>query len=81
MKEASAIVSSWFDVPVVRLIVAGERHWEILSVLLSEGQVTGPLVTDAALAALAIENGASICTTDRNFARFQDLRIVDPSRE
>ncbi len=81
MKEASAIVSSWFDVPVVRLIVAGERHWEILSVLLSEGQVTGPLVTDAALAALAIENGASICTTDRDFARFRDLRIVDPSRE
>ncbi len=81
MKEARAIVSSWLDVPAVRVIVPGERYWEILGNLLVEAQVSGPLVTDAALAALAIENGASLCTTDRDFARFEVLTLIDPSRE
>ena len=80
MKEAATIASSWFDVPAVRAVVPGERYWEILSKLLLEAQVSGPLVTDAALAALAIEHGASVCTTDRDFARFPEVQIVDPSR-
>jgi predicted nucleic acid-binding protein len=45
---------------------------------LDSAQVAGPLVTDAALASLAIEVGARLCTTDRDFARFRGLRIVDP---
>ena len=80
MKEAATIASSWFDVPAVRAVVPGERYWEILSKLLLEAQVSGPLVTDAALAALAIEHGASVCTTDRDFARFPEVQIVDPSK-
>jgi toxin-antitoxin system PIN domain toxin len=80
MKEAAAIASSWLDVAAVRVVVPGERYWEILRNLLLEAQVTGPLVTDAALAAMAIEQGASICTTDRDFARFAEVQIVDPTR-
>ena len=80
MKEAAAITSSWFDVAAVRVVVPGERYWEILGNLLLEAQVSGPLVTDAALAAMAIEQGASVCTTDRDFARFPEVQIVDPSR-
>jgi uncharacterized protein len=81
IKEARVIVSSWLDVPAVRVIVPGERYWEILGDLLVEAQVSGSLVTDAALAALAIENGAILCTTDRDFARFEGLPVIDPSRE
>ena len=80
MKEAEAIVSSWFDAPAVRVVGPGERYWEILSHLLLEAQVSGPLVTDAALAALAIENGAGVCTTDRDFGRFEGVKVLDPSR-
>ncbi|HXV62360.1 MAG TPA: type II toxin-antitoxin system VapC family toxin [Vicinamibacteria bacterium] len=80
MQEAVAIVASWLEAPSVRLVSAGERHWEVLGELLVDAQVTGPLVTDAVLAALAIENGASICTTDRDFTRFQGLPIIDPTR-
>ncbi len=79
-KEAEAIASSWLEVPAVRVIGPGERYWEIFSNLLLEAQVSGPLVTDAAIAALAIENGASVCTTDRDFVRFQEVQIIDPSR-
>jgi len=38
------------------------------------------LVTDAALAALAIESGATLCSTDRDFLRFEGLKLVDPTR-
>jgi toxin-antitoxin system PIN domain toxin len=80
MKEAEAVVAAWLDTPAVRVIGPGERYWEILSNLLLEAQVVGPLVTDAALAALAIENGAAVCTCDRDFTRFQGVPIVDPTQ-
>jgi toxin-antitoxin system PIN domain toxin len=80
IKEAEDIVSSWLDVPVVRVVEPGERYWEILSKLLVEAQVSGPLVTDAALAALALEHGASVCTTDRDFLRFSEVKATDPTR-
>lgn len=80
MKEAETIVSSWLETDAVRVITPGERYWELLRALLIDARISGPLVTDAAIAALAVENGASICTTDRDFARFTGLQIVDPTR-
>jgi predicted nucleic acid-binding protein len=37
------------------------------------------MMTDAALAALAIEHGATLCTTDRDFARFPALATINPT--
>jgi hypothetical protein len=76
--EAEAAVSSWLTVPSVEPVDPGERYWDVLRDLLHRAQVTGPLVTDAALAALAIEHGATLCTTDRDFARFPGLRTLNP---
>ena len=76
--EAEGAVSSWLALPSVSPIDPGERYWDILRDLLHRAQVTGPLVTDAALAALAIEHGATLCTTDRDFARFSELRTLNP---
>ena len=56
----------------------GERHWEILQKMMRDGQVTGPLVTDSVVAAIAIEHGATLCTTDRDFSRFHDLKWTKP---
>ncbi len=81
MEEAGEIVSTWFEVPVVLILEPGERYWKILSRLLLDSQVKGPLVTDAALAALALEHGAAMCTTDLDFTRFQDLKILNPVSE
>lgn len=77
--EAVAIVASWLERKAVSVLEAGEQTWEILRGLLVEAQVTGPLVTDAFLAALALENGATLVTTDRDFARFPRLRCSDPT--
>jgi toxin-antitoxin system PIN domain toxin len=77
--EACKIVSSWLHQANVSVIGAGERFWELLQEQIREAQVTGPLVTDAALAALALEHGATLCSVDRDFRRFRDLRLIDPT--
>jgi toxin-antitoxin system PIN domain toxin len=55
-KQAFAIIDEWLAQPGVVVLQPGPRHAEILKRLIIEYRVTGPLVTDAVLAALAIEN-------------------------
>ena len=77
-EEACRLVDQWLEQPNVRLLSAGENHWPLLRQVVIEGQARGPLITDAQLAALAIEYGAVLHTTDRDFARFPGLRWVNP---
>jgi toxin-antitoxin system PIN domain toxin len=77
--EALAAVASWLERPSVSVLEAGEACWEIFRQLVVDAQVTGLLVMDAFLAALALENGATLATTDRDFARFPKLKLVDPA--
>lgn len=76
--EAVSTVSAWLAQPSVAVLEAGEGCWEILGKLLGTAQASGPLVMDAFLAALALENGAVLCTTDRDFSRFPRLKLVNP---
>jgi uncharacterized protein len=76
--EAEAAISSWLAQSVAGILEPGERHWDILRGLVREGQATGPLVVDAVLAAIALEHGATLCTTDRDFSRFSGLRWINP---
>ena len=78
MAEAEEAVAAWLAQPVAGIVDPGERHWEILRTLTQQGQTSGPLVMDAALAAIAIEHGATLCTTDRDFARFPGLTWTNP---
>ena len=78
LQEAGEIVSGWLSNPDVSLLQPTERHWNILSNLLTDSQAKGPLVMDADLAALAIEHGAVLCSTDRDFTRFKGLRLLNP---
>jgi len=76
--EAEAAVSSWLSRPCAGILDPAERHWETLCSLVRDGQCVGPLVTDAALAALAVEHGATLHTTDRDFSRFPGLKWRNP---
>jgi toxin-antitoxin system PIN domain toxin len=67
--------------PNCRIIEPGERHWSIFERLCREHGVTGPDVTDAYHAALAIEWGCEWITLDRGFARFRGLRWREPKIE
>jgi hypothetical protein len=61
-------------------VEAGDRFRDLLSDQIDRARVSGPMVSDAALAALAIEQGATLCTTDRDFRLFDGLKLLDPSR-
>ena len=76
--EAIARVSSWLEQPCVRIITPTASHWQTLSTLLQSGQATANLVTDAHLAALAIEHGCELCSADADFARFPGLKYRNP---
>jgi toxin-antitoxin system PIN domain toxin len=78
VSEAEAAISSWLAQPVAGIIEPGERHWDILRALVRDGQTTGPLVMDAVLAAIALEHGAMVCTTDRDFSRFPGIKWLNP---
>jgi uncharacterized protein len=78
MAEAEAAVAAWLAQPAAGILDPGERHWELLCALSRDGQTVGPLVMDAALAAIAIEHGATLYTTDRDFARFDGLKRENP---
>lgn len=76
--EAEAAVCSWLDQPAAGILEPGERHWDILRTLVHQGQTIGPLVMDAVLAAIALEHGATLYTTDRDFSRFASLKSKNP---
>ncbi|NDL60535.1 type II toxin-antitoxin system VapC family toxin [Phytoactinopolyspora mesophila] len=56
----------------------GHRHWDIFEEQCRGADARGNLVTDAHLAALAVETASDIITTDRDFSRFPNLRWSHP---
>ncbi len=77
-EKAVEVVHYWLTFTSVSAIVPGERHWQILRSLLAATGVAGNLTNDAHLAALAIENGASVASFDYDFQRFPGVRLVVP---
>lgn len=78
LEEAARVVNKWFEQPNVRMLAPGDHHWSLLRQMMIDGQARGPLITDAQLAALTIEHGGMLHTTDRDFARFPGLRWTNP---
>ncbi len=78
LDRAVRIVDEWFEQPNVRMLALGDGHWSLFRQMTIEGQARGPLITDAQLAALTIESGGILHTTDRDFARFPGLRWINP---
>jgi len=78
LAEALHIVEGWLGQEYVTLLYAGEGHWPIFRRMLLEGHAVGPLGTDAHLAALTMEYGGTLYTTDSDFARFPGLRWHNP---
>lgn len=79
--EALAIVAEWLNHPAVVVLQPTERHWDTFTGLVKAGRVRGPQLMDAHLAALAIEHGATLCTSDTGFRAFPGVRLVNPLEE
>ena len=76
--EAIGFIDAWLDQPFVEPVRPGNGHWAILRRLLRESGAAGNLTSDAHLAALAIEHGATICSADYDFRRFPGVDHVNP---
>ena len=78
LDEAVQVVDSWLVQPNIQLLAPGEDHWFRFREMITEVKAPGGLVSDAQLAALTIEYGGVLHTTDRDFARFPGLRWTNP---
>lgn len=80
IEQALAYVRDWLGRPSVRYLAPGPGHLDLTFDMLETLGTAGNLTTDVQLAALAIEFDAEVYSNDSDFARFSDLRWVNPLR-
>jgi toxin-antitoxin system PIN domain toxin len=78
ISDAWQQVRAWLAAGPVWIPQPTERHADLLGEFLALAGVHSNLVPDADLAALAVEHGLTLCSTDGDFARFQGLRWLNP---
>jgi uncharacterized protein len=69
-------VEAWLESPSLVLLAESEGYWPELRSTLEQGQISGPQVHDARVAAL--QGVCELWTSDRDFSRFPTLSIVNP---
>ena len=79
--QAVELIHSWLGAAPVWIPQPTDAHAEILGSLMERHHVTADLVSDAHLAALAIEHGLTVYSADTDFARFGDVRWENPLRQ
>lgn len=80
VEDALDVVDGWLAQPPAAVVHPSDRHPANLRALLTAAGAAGNLTNDAHLAALAIEHGATLCSSDADFSRFAGLRWHDPLR-
>lgn len=77
--QAIAQIDAWLASPQAYVLHSGSQHWRILSELAQKAKIHGGQFHDARIAAICIENGASVLwSADRDFGRFKALKTVNP---
>lgn len=80
VRDVTMRIETWLDLPHVHLAHPSDGHFQRLRTELERLGTAGNLTTDAHLAALAMERGYVLYTTDTDFARFPGLRWVNPCK-
>jgi uncharacterized protein len=78
IKDAITEVKAWSEQPNVRILPTGADHWQRVCRLLSQAGGSGNLVTDAQLAAFALEYRGTVHTADTDFQRFSGVSWFNP---
>jgi toxin-antitoxin system PIN domain toxin len=79
LEQALAQVDAWLESPTLRLLGEAETHWDALRSLVVAGQVAGPQIHDARIAALCLAHGVDLLwSADRDFSRFPALPVANP---
>ncbi len=77
-KEALGIAAELIFSSNSTMLLPGERHFAIFQRLINESGLSGSRISDAHIAALAIEHGATLASADRDFRVFDDLKVFNP---
>jgi uncharacterized protein len=77
LRRSWSRVSEWLTLPQTWIPLPTDRHAGLLTELL-KSETRPDVVNDAHLAALALEHGLTVCSTDRDFSRFSGIRWEDP---
>jgi toxin-antitoxin system PIN domain toxin len=77
-EEAWRQIEDWLACEVVWVPVPTDRHATVLGDLVKRYRLRGKVITDAQIAALAIEHGLTVCSADTDFARFTEVRWENP---
>jgi toxin-antitoxin system PIN domain toxin len=77
-ERAFAIVKDWLNQDNAVVLNPGPRHLDLLQKLAIVDQAAGRRLTDAVLAALALEHGAILASSDQDFRRFKGLQWMNP---
>jgi len=79
--SAIAQIEAWLESPTLLLLGENDDYWPVLRRTLGSSKVTGPRVHDARIASLCLAHGVSeLWSADRDFSRFNELRVVNPLR-
>jgi toxin-antitoxin system PIN domain toxin len=78
VEDALRSIEHWLEHSRAQVVHPSEQHAAILGRLLKSAGTAGNLTTDAHLAALAIEHGATVISFDRDFARFEGVQWTLP---
>jgi hypothetical protein len=79
--EAFDVIDGWLAQPCAMLVHPTPRHASLLRGIVSAAGTAGNLTTDAHLAALSLEYGATICSYDADFSRFAGITVVTPEQD
>lgn len=78
LEDAFSIVNEWLEAPNAVVLSQTDRHLEILERIALDADSRGARFSDANLAALAISHNAIMASTDRDFRKFDGLRLLNP---
>lgn len=76
LTEALAFIDSLASLPQCRFVEPSQLFWDLLKQTIAQTKSTANMVSDAYLAAVALENGCEIHTFDSDFLRFKSLKMV-----
>ena len=77
--QAIATMDAWSESPVLEYLHESPTYWETLTGLIDAGRIRGPMIHDARIAAICIDNGATqLWSADRDFSRFSGLVVRNP---
>lgn len=76
--QAIEIVDSWLALENTHIVNFEKKNWPLFARMLTDSQSSANLVMDAHIAAMAASCGAAVATTDRDFSRFSDVRVINP---